>query len=224
MTPRRFAAALLVFAVSCGGTLKTGTAKKPVTAKPADDGSCPSGQSVCGTGAFAVCVDLQNDANHCGTCAHACSPGIACQAGLCQQTRCSGSSIPVTPQVAVTAPAWGNDYAAIPVELLADVNGDGRLDLVDVQHGGGFGAPAELDLTSFRVSLGQPTGGFAAAATYHAAFDISTISTTDANNDGVDDLIVFSNADHTRPPCRMQVWLGHPDGTLTLSSATEIDA
>ena len=81
---------LIVLGLGCGGTLKTGTAKKPDNNKPAADGTCPSGQSLCGIGVFAICVDLQNDPNHCGTCGGTCSPGIACQAGLCQQTVCSG--------------------------------------------------------------------------------------------------------------------------------------
>jgi hypothetical protein len=69
---RRFGAKLLIVLVvlgsGCGGTMKTGTAKKPATNKPADDGTCPSEDSVCGSGTFAICVDLQNVANHCGLC------------------------------------------------------------------------------------------------------------------------------------------------------------
>ncbi|HEX7508185.1 MAG TPA: hypothetical protein VF550_15520, partial [Polyangia bacterium] len=66
---------LIVFGLGCGGTLETGTAKKPANNKPAADGTCPTGRSLCGTGRFAICVDLQNDPGHCGACDRACSPG-----------------------------------------------------------------------------------------------------------------------------------------------------
>ena len=213
--------ALVVLVLGCGGTLRTGTAKKAVNNKPADDGTCPSGQSLCGSGTFALCVDLQNDANRCGTCEHACSPGIACQAGICQQTLCAGSSIPVSSHV-TSASVGGDDNSVVPIELLADVNGDGRLDLVDVDYGpvGAVG----VDRQTFRVSLGQAAGGFAAPETYRSTFDIRAVSATDANNDGVDDLLVFSSANLTVPPSHMEVWLGHPDGHLTLSSATDVNA
>ncbi len=75
---------LMGLVVGCGGTINTGTAKKPVNNKPAADGTCPIGQTLCGVGVFAICVDLQDDPNHCGTCDRACSPGIACQTGICQ--------------------------------------------------------------------------------------------------------------------------------------------
>ena len=75
---------LMVLALGCGGTIDTGTAKRLVNNKPAADGTCPSGQTLCGVGVFAICVDLQNDPNHCGTCDRACSSGIACQTGICQ--------------------------------------------------------------------------------------------------------------------------------------------
>ncbi|HEX7598511.1 MAG TPA: hypothetical protein VF518_09870, partial [Polyangia bacterium] len=67
---------LAVLGLGCGGTLNAGTAKKPVNNKPADDGTCPSGRSLCGTGVFAICVDPQNDPEHCGACDRVCSPGI----------------------------------------------------------------------------------------------------------------------------------------------------
>jgi hypothetical protein len=223
--PRRgtvFLIGLVVLGLACDGTLNTGTAAKPVNDKPASDGTCPPARGLCGTGVFAICVDLQNDPSHCGGCEHACSPGIACQAGVCQQTLCTGSSIPVSSQVTTNSPVGGDDNSVIPVELLADVNGDGRLDLVDVQYGpvGAVG----VDRKTFRVSLGQTAGGFAAPETYRSAFDIRTITATDANNDGVDDLLVFSSANLPVPPSRMEVWLGHPDGHLTLSSATDVNA
>jgi hypothetical protein len=41
--------------------------------------SCPAGQTACN----GVCVDLQTDALHCGTCSTSCIAGASCNAGLC---------------------------------------------------------------------------------------------------------------------------------------------
>src|SRR5450631_4517534 len=95
---------LVAIGLGCGGTMNTGTAKKPVNNKPAADGTCPSGQTLCGVGRFAICVDLQNDPNHCGTCDRTCSPGIACQASDCQQTVCTSTTVPFSGQPTTSAP------------------------------------------------------------------------------------------------------------------------
>jgi len=212
-TPRPLGSELLIglMILGCGGTMHTGTAKKPVTNKPADDGTCPDGRSVCGTGNFAVCEDLQADPSHCGACNHACSPGIACQAGVCQQTLCTGT-VSVSGQPPTTLPDAGDAQLGMAIELLADVNADGRPDLVQwQQYAGAF------SLNSFRVSQARPGGGFAAPDTYQTTFDVRNILAADANNDGVGDLLVFSTADYTQPPSRLDVWLGHGDGKLTRS-------
>src|SRR4051812_45399524 len=41
---------------------------------------CPEGYTACGT----ECINLQNDANHCGSCDHACAAGEECALGMCQ--------------------------------------------------------------------------------------------------------------------------------------------
>jgi hypothetical protein len=203
--------------LGCGGTMNTGTAKKPATNKPATDGTCPSGRSACGTGGFAICADLENDPNRCGACDHACSPGIACQAGVCQQTPCTGP-VAVSGQPAPTSSDAGESGPSFGLEILADVNGDGRPDLVQWQLYSG-----DPSLNSFRVSLAQPGGGFAAPDRYPTTFDVRNIVATDANNDGVDDLMVFSSADYTKPPTHLDVWLGHSDGKLTKLSSMDLD-
>jgi uncharacterized protein (DUF2141 family) len=217
---------LIVLGLGCGGALKTGTAKKPANNKPADDGTCPSARSLCGTGVFAICVDLQDDPDHCGTCDRACTSGIACQAGVCQQTVCTGAisfsgqpgtSTPDASGQPTTSVSDAVPGGSLAFDLFADVNGDGRLDLVDSHVGLGG-----LHANTFRVSLGQPGGGFATPDTYHSAFDIRDISAMDVNADGMDDLLVFSTVDLTVPPSRVEVWLGHTDGHLTLSSATDV--
>ena len=67
----------LLFPTACEQTLRTGKVGNTTNA-PAPDGTCNAGQSVCGSGAFAQCLDLQNDREHCGTCNNACLSGIAC--------------------------------------------------------------------------------------------------------------------------------------------------
>jgi hypothetical protein len=43
------------------------------------ESECTPGQTICG----AVCVDLQSDPAHCGSCSQACPPGALCKAGAC---------------------------------------------------------------------------------------------------------------------------------------------
>jgi hypothetical protein len=47
-----------------------------------DAGGCTGGQTLCG----GSCVDLQNDARHCGACDRACGEVEACTAGACAST------------------------------------------------------------------------------------------------------------------------------------------
>ena len=82
----------LLLSATCEQTLRTGKVGNTRNA-PNPDGTCSTGLTVCGKGAFAQCLDLQNDRAHCGTCDNACVPGIACASGTCQQIACTG---PVT--------------------------------------------------------------------------------------------------------------------------------
>jgi hypothetical protein len=228
---------LIVLGLGCGGTINTGTAKKPVNNKPAADGSCPSGQSLCGVGRFAICVDLQNDPNHCGTCDRTCSAGIACQASACQQTVCTGTTVPLSGQpTTITSTTGGTSTTddggtTGPVspyfsssEILADVNGDGRLDLIEA-----FWVSCQncgVDLTEFHVSLGLPGGGFAPPDSYQASADIVQIFPTDVNSDGMADLYVVSStfANSADAPYHVELWLGQKDGHLIRSDAAGLSA
>jgi hypothetical protein len=209
---------LLALALGCGGTMHTGTAKRPTNNKPAADGSCPTGQTPCGTGAFVVCVDLQDDSDHCGVCDRACAAGIACQAGVCQQTVCTGSTIPLSGQPTTTAPS----PTISPTQghaLLADVNGDGRQDLVVWVDG-----YVDLDTSTFRVSLGQEGGGFGAEETYQASATVTQILVMDVNADRADDLLVFTqmHLQAVTQPFRVELWLGSPDGRLARSDTAGV--
>jgi hypothetical protein len=92
MTKQRILGIAVLFVVlptACEQTLHTGKVGNTTNA-PNPDGTCPTGLTVCGKGAFAQCLDLQNDREHCGGCDNACVPGIACAAGACQQVACTG--------------------------------------------------------------------------------------------------------------------------------------
>jgi hypothetical protein len=45
---------------------------------------CPSGQTLCGTGAASTCVDLTADVANCGRCGNACATGQTCAASTCR--------------------------------------------------------------------------------------------------------------------------------------------
>ena len=234
-----FGSALLVgwvvLGLGCGGTINTGTTKKPVNNKPAADGTCPSGQSLCGVGKFAICVDLQNDPTHCGACDRACSPGIVCQANTCQQTVCTGKAIPLAGQATTgvsTTTDGGGVTGPVPSyyfgssQILADVNGDGRLDLIEALTYYGNCPDCGVDFTEFRVSLGQPDGGFAPPDSYRARANIVQIFATDVNSDGMADLYVVSStfANSAVAPYHVELWLGQKDGHLRRSDAAGLSA
>jgi hypothetical protein len=195
----------LLLPTACDQTLRTGRVGNTTNA-PAPDGTCNAGQSVCGSGAFAQCLDLQNDREHCGTCDNACLSGIACAAGACQQVACTGSVTVSTQSISgTTTPADANDFA--------DINGDGRQDLVS------WGDRSNNATSTFQVALGEAGGGFAAATTYQSSGYPEDIVAGDSNGDGFQDLYVSILGPSTPS---VELWLGHADGKLTLARATKI--
>ncbi|HEY5281632.1 MAG TPA: hypothetical protein VIM14_02480, partial [Polyangia bacterium] len=62
----------------------------PSKVLPLDGGVCPDTKSLCGSGAGARCYALDSDPMNCGACGRACTPGVACSAGACQQAKCTG--------------------------------------------------------------------------------------------------------------------------------------
>lgn len=228
--------AFVLLGLGCDGTMNTGTAKRPVNNKPAADGTCPTGQSLCGAAVFAICVDLQNDPGHCGACNRACSPGIACHAGVCQQTACTGTSVPLsgqrpTPADAGAPPALGPAYSSsIADQILADINGDGRLDLIEASHQYGPArqggcTDCSVDPGEFRVSLGQANGTFAPPDTYHASAAIERFVAIDVNSDGMADLYIVSSnySNATTAPYHVELWLGGKDGRLRRYDAAGVN-
>jgi hypothetical protein len=198
----------LLLAAACGGPMRTGTTSKPAN-RPDADGTCPAGLTVCGTGDFGVCVDLQSDRAHCGACDRACTQGIACQAGACQQVACK--SEPTFSSQA--APA----LSAVPSDsrhhlALADINGDGQLDAVQ------WGPVPNQDFATFSVSLGLVGGGFAEPQAYRTdLLGIDEVTIDDVDHDGLDDLVLVASV----LTC-VEEWLGARDGMLMRAPATGV--
>jgi hypothetical protein len=101
--------------------------------------------------------------------------------------------------------------------VLADINGDGRLDLVFWTSEW----PRPKRAGSFSVSLGKGGGTFASPQTYTLEIDIWSMKVVDFNHDGADDLFVVVTDDsglEMRPGPRCAgLWLGSKDGTMVPS-------
>lgn len=183
---------------SCEQTFRTGKVGNTKNA-PSADGTCPTGQSVCGRDSFAQCVDLRSDQAHCGTCDKACLPGIACGAGVCEQVACTG------PLSVATLPSSASDPLGLPRAEIVDMNGDGRPDVVEWSNQG-----------AIRILLGQGDGSFVLSSSYPAWDNLdgyvmdSFVVVGDFDEDGVPDLAV-SNGGQTDS---VDVWLGNGDGSL----------
>jgi hypothetical protein len=78
-----------------------------------------------------------------------------------------------------------------------------------------------LDLAEFRVSLGQPGGGFAPPESYQASAAVIGIFAADVNSDGLADLYVVSSdySNSAVAPHHVELWLGQKDGHLRRSDA-----
>jgi hypothetical protein len=68
-------------------------------------GTCPSGQTECS----GACVNEQTDHDNCGSCGHACPPGLKCQSGACptislvSHTHAAGAAASIaTPSISTT--------------------------------------------------------------------------------------------------------------------------
>lgn len=192
---------LAVTASACGGPLRTGTKLQPADAAEEADAACPNDHSLCGTGPLAVCLDLQNDPLHCGSCEKTCPSGASCAQGVCQRVLCQGqpllSQTPLT-----TGPTLDSSFAS---SVLADVNGDHLLDFVF------WTAESKTPSRSFSVSLGQPGGGFAPPRNYPTQNGVLQVTVADVNHDGADDLLLREQMVSSGSGC-MELWLGQPDG------------
>jgi hypothetical protein len=87
------------------------------------DGGCPPELTACGQGQGLTCQDVSRSRANCGSCGHACAPGLACESGRCQQYRCSGAlSFRILPGIE-------HEILSQDRPTLADFDGDGVPDL-----------------------------------------------------------------------------------------------
>ncbi len=141
---------------------------------------------------------------------------------------CTGTTIPFSGQPTTGTPTTGfvpyTPGYTPATQILADVNGDGRLDRIEWLAAPYACQDCSATLSEFRVSLGQPGGTFAPPDTYNASATISGIFTTDANGDGLADLYVLSSTYVTDQNSRYyaELWLGQKDGHLRRSD-TAVD-
>jgi hypothetical protein len=150
---------------------------------------CASGLTQCGKRNVSLCYDLQRSPDHCGACGHACAPGIACQAGTCQQVSCKGP-LSFKALKSITAGPLVIPYAYRPA--LGDFDGDGILDLAGIPElidPGGILAGARL-FTGVSLAYGAGDGTFPTAR----RIDTPQISywmdsSADLNGDGILDLV-----------------------------------
>jgi hypothetical protein len=96
-------------------------------------------------------------------------------------------------------------------EAVADVNGDGKLDLVVAN----LGTDPDNSSGTVAVLLGNGDGTFQAAVNYGSGFDTESVAVADVNGDGKPDLLVAnecSSASCTNGS--VDVLLGNGDGTF----------
>lgn len=212
----RWVSGPVAFAIAMMGWIATGCGRTPLslandasastastsdstTSQSASDGGCPGGFTSCGRGGATLCYDLTRSPDHCGACANACAPGIACQSSTCQQYRCKGAlSFKALPLV---CPTCTGGYEPV----LGDFNRDGILDLVGpTGSAGGMG-----------ILLGQGDGTFqpylvvpSYASPWHAA-------AADLNGDGWLDLVTVAGGESA-----IDVRLGNGDTSIQFAPAT----
>jgi len=158
------------------------------TSEPMTNGGCPNGFTACSKGAATRCFDLTRAPDHCGECASACAPGIACRASKCQQYQCKGAlSFKALPEISTMLPGdLTSDTVPISYpsyrSVLGDFNGDGILDFVGLP---GILAPMTL-------LLGKGDGTFQEHPLASAFVASWMAAAADLNGDGRLDLVTIA--------------------------------
>jgi hypothetical protein len=205
-TSIRFVSGLLGLALlSCGGRTalwvlepnaheaagsEPGDGRRP----PSDGGPCPAG-APCNVEKGGSCAALERDPMGCAACARARVPGLSCVAGACQQKKCAGpvtfrKIASYTPSVVKKDNLFGVGY------LGADMNRDGRLDLLELSGENG-------ENPAVAIWLGQGDGTFVVSTNYPTVGNFATpnlpgyAAVGDFNEDGLADLLVSDHEDLT---------------------------
>ncbi len=162
---------------------------------------------------------------------HGCSDstlGIASHAAVYLGTTSDGSLIAAgidyssnlrAGTVDLSAGTYNQSVLAVPGPsgiATADVNGDGKADLVVVASGTG----SNFQGAGVYVLLGHGDGTFAAAVEYTAMSVPDGLTVDDVNGDGKLDLVVVGTDNSTAGTGGMQVLLGNGDGTFQTAVAS----
>jgi FG-GAP-like repeat len=168
------------------------------------------------------CLNLQTDRHHCGRCDIDCaakfpnSRQVSCQAGVCRLDSCAAGF--VLREGTCQEAAFGAK-TTVPLQLcpagrdchVADINGDGRADLVAFTKS--TGTTEQEGNVYAALSAGQ--GSFSAPYLAHPFFclGLETCALGDINGDRRQDLAVFTRGE------RSEVWaaLATPDGRFSAS-------
>ncbi|HEY0881246.1 MAG TPA: FG-GAP-like repeat-containing protein, partial [Archangium sp.] len=161
------------FVSACGASCTACTSSGSFDKPTCSNGACGTS---CITSCNSACVDVNRDPSNCGTCGTTCAGGETCTSGQCRASCGTGVGFgDVVPFLNVNPPS-------AQYRLLAeDVNGDGRVDLID-------NAPA----SGLRLLLGNADGTFQAPTTISSSsFSSKAIGFTlvDLNGDGRKDLV-----------------------------------
>jgi hypothetical protein len=115
------------------------------------------------------------------------------------------------------APAVLVDSSTRPLLATADLNGDGRADLVVADTGFITGNGPQSNGV-LHIYLGQSNGQFQSSTPTIPQLFFSDLAVADMNNDGKPDII--AGADDANTNTQVDVLLGHGDGTFGAVSAT----
>lgn len=105
------------------------------------------------------------------------------------------------------------DVADSSTLLLADLNGDGKLDLI---------TPASFNSNEIAVSLGTGTGAFGAAQTYDAGIAATALTAGDFDGDGKTDLAIVHASNYGQ--AAIVIAFGNGAGGLLSASAQNLNA
>lgn len=116
------------------------------------------------------------------------------------------------------AQTLGTGFSYMFAVAVADVNGDGKPDII-ATNGGGYCDPACIDYVV--VLLGNGDGTFEAPVSFPSVYNTSALAVADVNGDGKPDLLVtsqFADPDRTQDGA-VTVFLGNGDGSFGIGQS-----